>query len=58
MKAGFKVETRKFGKWNEVIVVSNYEVWNLVVNYPFNNYTKEEIKPEDVGIWKVKTLKK
>ena len=58
MKAGFKVETRECRESNKVLVVSNYQLWNLIVNYPFNAYSKEEIQREDVGMWRVKQLKK
>jgi hypothetical protein len=57
MKKGFTVETREFRDYCEVLVVCNYKLWNLVVNYPFNSYNKEEIKPEDVGMWRIKQLK-
>ena len=58
MGAGFKVETRGMKECFNYIVVANYEVYNLVINWKFLSYAKEEIKPEDVGMWRVKQLKK
>jgi hypothetical protein len=58
MKAGFKVETRECNFWDKVFVVTNYEVCNLVVNWPMICYPKKNRVKEDVGIWKVKSLKK
>jgi hypothetical protein len=57
MKAGFKVETRKFNRWCNCMLVCNYEVWNLVVNWPMMDYTATKSYNE-VGMWKIKTLKK
>ena len=58
MKAGYKVETRECNFWDKVLVVTNYEVWNLVVNWPMICYPKKNRQPEDVGMWRVKQLKK
>ena len=58
MKAGFKVETRICNYGNTVLVVTNYQYANLVVNWPMINYGKENRVLEDVGMWRIKTLKK
>jgi hypothetical protein len=58
MKAGFKVETRGMKESFDFIVVANYHIYNLVINWRFSEYAREEVKPEDVGMWKVKTFKK
>ena len=58
MKAGFKVETRHCDSWDTVLVVVNYHFNNLVVNWPMMNYTKINRAVEDVGMWKIKQLKK
>jgi hypothetical protein len=57
MKAGFKVETRICDYWDTVLVVSNYPVVNLVVNYPLICYSKNNRNSSDVGMWRVKQLK-
>jgi hypothetical protein len=58
MKAGYKVETRKCDYWDTVLVVTNYSYSNLVVNWPMICYPKKNRVLEDVGMWKIKTLKK
>ena len=58
MKAGFKVETRRCNYWDTVLVVTNYHYNNLVVNWPMIDYGKENRVLEDVGMWRVKQLKK
>jgi hypothetical protein len=58
MKAGFKVETRRCDSWAKFLVVTNYHFANLVVNWPMINYGKENRVLEDVGMWRIKTLKK
>ena len=58
MKAGFKVETRICDYWDKVLVVTNYHIVNLVVNYPLICYAKKNRIPADVGMWKIKKLKK
>ena len=58
MGAGFKVETKECNYWDTVLVVTNYSVVNLVVNYPLICYSKNNRNSLDVGMWKVKSLKK
>ena len=58
MKAGFKVETRVCDSWDKFLVVTNYHFSNLVVNWPMIKFTKEQATPADVGMWRIKTLKK
>jgi hypothetical protein len=57
MKAGFKVETRPFNKWCKVLIVCNYDLYNLVVNWPSQTEPAYRNGP-DVGIWRIKQLKK
>jgi hypothetical protein len=61
MKAGFKV----FMAWdwgndgyNKILVVTNYHQENRIWNYPMVFYKKENRSSSDVGMWRVKTLKK
>ena len=60
MTAGYTVRTA----WNcdaddKVIVVANFTYMNEVVHYSFPDYKKEINKYYgDVGIWRIKTLKK
>jgi hypothetical protein len=58
MKAGYKVETRRCECWDNVLVVTNYSYSNLVVNWPMIRYPKKNRVLEDVGMWKIKTLKR
>jgi hypothetical protein len=58
MKAGFKVETRHCDFWDKVLVVTNYDYINLIVNFPMICYPKKNRVLEDVGMWRIKTLKK
>jgi hypothetical protein len=58
MKAGFKVETRHCGYFDKFLVVTNYQFSNLVVNYPMLRYHKGIKTDSDVGMWRIKTLKK
>jgi hypothetical protein len=58
MRKGFKVETRVCDSWDKFLVVTNYHYDNLVVNYPMISYGKENRLLQDVGIWRIKTLKK
>jgi hypothetical protein len=58
MRKGFTVETRHCDYWDTVLVVTNYKFSNLVVSWPMIEYTIKDKTPEDVGMWKVKTLKK
>ena len=58
MKAGFKVETRECHYWDRVLIVTNYDIINAVVNFPMMEYPKHYRQPEDVGMWRVKQLKK
>ena len=58
MKSGFKVETRHCDCWDTVLVVVNYHFANLVVNWPMMRYEKIDRVLEDVGMWRVKQLKK
>jgi hypothetical protein len=56
MKAGFKVETRPFNKWCKVLIVCNYDLYNLVVNWPSQTEPAYRRSP-DVGMWRIKQLK-
>ena len=57
MRKGFTVKTEGIHPDAKVIVVSNYIHSNIVVNYRFSGFTKEEITGSDVGMWKIKQLK-
>ena len=56
MRKGFKVETREFNKWARVLIVCNYEEYNLVVNWPMPDvgHIRQYC---DVGVWRVKKIK-
>ena len=58
MRKGFTVETRICDYWDTVLVVTNYQYANLVVNWPMISYGKENRVLEDVGMWRIKKLKK
>jgi hypothetical protein len=59
MKAGFKVKTAwKCGIFNNSLVVSNYSLTNEIVNYPMVHYSIKQKTTSDVGMWRIKTLKK
>ncbi len=58
MKAGFKVETRRCDFWDKFLVVANYSFVNLIVNYPMICYPKKNRCREDVGMWRIKNLKR
>ena len=58
MRKGYTVRTAwgcSFG--DTVLVVSNICVLNVIINYPFVKYNKEDRKVIDVGMWKIKQLK-
>jgi hypothetical protein len=57
MRAGFKVETRHCDFWDKVLVVTNYDYINLIVNFPMISYPKKNRMLGDVGMWRVKQLK-
>jgi hypothetical protein len=58
MGAGFKVETRYFWNGSNCIVVCNYDAYNLVVNWPMKMPYKLTEFTNDIGMWRVKQLKK
>jgi hypothetical protein len=59
MRKGYTVRTAwqcSFG--DTIVLVSNIRFTNEVVNYPFVSYNKEDRKRMDVGVWRIKQLKK
>jgi malate/lactate dehydrogenase len=57
MRKGFTVKTEGMHPDAKVVVVSNYIHSNIVVNYRFTSFNKEEIMGTDIGMWRIKTLK-
>ena len=56
MGVGFKVETRTLTKFSKCIIVCNYDIYNLVINWGVQS--EPFIKTScDVGMWKIKQLK-
>ena len=59
MRKGFTVRMAWgcFGTDN-FLVVANDNRLNEVVNYPMDDYNNFTKFPQDIGMWKIKTLKK
>lgn len=55
MSSNFAVKNGLFYEGQTRFVVSNYDALNLVTVYGF--YTKTEIRPNDIGVWKIKKNK-
>jgi len=55
MTSNFTVKNGFFFEGQTRFVVSNYSAINLVTVYGFS--MKTEIRPNDVGVWKIKTNK-
>lgn len=56
MKKNWTIKTHEISEGDCLIVVSNYFTSNEVVNYPLPDL---KIKyPFDIGVWKIKELKK
>jgi hypothetical protein len=59
MRKGFTVKTAwEFGVFNNCLVVSNYSYSNEIINYPMVGFTMQQKTTSDVGMWRIKTLKK
>ena len=59
MRAGYTVTQGWIcRKSHKVIVVTNFNANNQVFNYPMDDYNNFTKLRQDIGIWRIKTLKK
>jgi hypothetical protein len=59
MRKGYTVRTAwECGFGDKVIVLANLPFSNEVINFPFVKFSKEEKTKTDIGMWRVKQLKK
>ena len=59
MRKGFTVRMGwSCGFGDSVLVIANYHITNQVLCYPMINYGLSNKLPSDVGMWRIKTLKK
>lgn len=58
MKPGYDVVNVTLWIDDNCIIVSNYTALNKVVNYPWELKSYKRELTSDIGIWKIKKLKK
>lgn len=55
MKKGYSVENDSIEKYDDCIVVDNYNSINAIFNIPVENRRIEEFKDiNTIGVWKIK----
>ena len=57
MKTHYKILNKGFFYDCNIIVVSNYSFLNEVVNWKVKGSDFFNIKPTDIGVWKIKQTK-
>jgi len=50
--------TNLISEKDKIIIVSNYDSFNNVTNYSFTNIDEAAVSEYDIGVWKIKQLKK
>lgn len=55
MKKGYRIENDSIEKYDDCIIVDNYNNINVIFNVPIENRRIEEFKDiNTIGVWKIK----
>ncbi|QHB38735.1 hypothetical protein HWC88_gp50 [Flavobacterium phage vB_FspS_hattifnatt9-1] len=55
MKKNYKI-ANEIVYGDRFIIVANYKIENMIVNYGTYNFKESYIEPNDVGVWKIKKV--